>query len=262
MEIDKKYISKDNFHKSSHFLKINKHIDTCLQLIERLIYQNKQCRTEVENALQIENHIIDYRVDQFGYYDNTLKSVYYSCYSLKSIYEISTYMNHREIDNTIGDTLNNQRSYITFNAIVKLSSIFEYTAKVYEQTIIGGPYFKKLKEKYSDKVDSLTLLRAFRNTIHSNGKWKPDNKKDNLVYSLREGKQTIKYGETFTYDHWLLYKLIKDCLELSKLMALDNKALPIRPMRISINGKQLGIMKTGLSLDDWDRIIEKSNKKQ
>jgi len=250
------YISKSDFHEGKQFAKINQHIDTCLKLIENLILLNNQCRIEVVEKLKVDNHIIDYRIDQFGYYDNTLKSIYYSCYSLKSIYEVSTYMNFKKIDNTIGNTLNNQRSYITFNAIVKLSSIFEYTRKVYEKNITKGPYFEKLKNRYSNKVDSLDLLNSFRNTIHSNGKWKPKNKKDNLEYDLREGLQVIKPGETFTYDHWKLYRIVKDCLVLSKLMALDNEALRLRETRLEVNGQKLSVLKTDLTPDDWDNIFK------
>jgi len=257
---NKTYISKSDFHEGRQYAKINQHIDTCLKLIENLILLNTQYRIEVENKLQVDNYIIDYRVDQFGYYHNTLKSIYYSCYSLKNIYEVSTYMNFRKIDNTIGDTLNNQRSYTTFNAIVKLSSIFEYTRKVYEKNITKGPYFKKLKEKYSDKVDSLDLLNSFRNTIHSNGKWSPRNEKDKLEYHLREGKQIIKPGDTFKYDHWKLYMMIKDCLELSKSMALENEAIRLRDTRLVVNGQKVAVLKTDLTQDDWDNIFkEKTN---
>lgn len=251
----KTFISKTDFHNGHQFAKINKHIDTCLTLVERLIKLNAKCRAEVADNLKIENYIIDYRADQFGYYDNTLKSIYYSCHSLKYVYDTSTFMNFREIDNTIGDTLDNQRAYITFTAIVKLSSMFEYTRKVYEKNISGSPYFDKLREKYSDKVDSLELLNNFRNTIHSNGKWKPKNNTDNLTYNLREGEQVIKPGETFKYDHWKIYRIIKDCLELNMLMALDNEAERLRQTRLEINGQKLAVLKTDMTTEDWDKIF-------
>jgi hypothetical protein len=262
MRNEKRYISETDFHNGKQFAKINQHIDTCLTLLEKLISYNTECRIKTLEKLQVENYIIDYRIDQFGYYENTLKSIYYSCYSLKHIYDISTFMNFRKIDNTIGDRLNNQRAYITFTAIVKLSSMFEYTRKVYEKNIEkekGGSYFDKLRTKYPDKVDSLKLLNNFRNTIHSNGKWKPKNKTDKLTYKLREGEQEINPGDTFKYDHWKIYRIIKDCLELNMLMALDNEAERLRQTRLEINGQKLAVLKTDLTAEDWDKIFNESN---
>lgn len=261
MANEKKYISKTEFHNGKQFAKFNKHIDTCLTLLERLISYNSECRIKTTEKLQVEKYIIDYRIDQFGYYENTLKSIYYSCYSLKHVYDISTFMNFKKIDNTIGETLENQRRYITFTAIVKLSSMFEYTRKVYEKNIKvkkGESYFDKLRTKYSEKVDSLELLNNFRNTIHNNGKWNPKNSTNNLTYKLREGEQVIKPGDTFIYDHWKIYRIIKDCLELNMLMALDNEAERLRHTRLEINGEKLAVLKTDLTDEDLDKIFNKN----
>ena len=258
MTQNKTYISSFDFHNQKQFAKINKHIDICLTLIEKLIKFNTECRDEVTEKLQIENYIIDYRIDQFGYYDNTLKSIYYSCHSLKFIYDTSTFMNFKGIENTIGDTLENQRTYITFNAIVKLSSMFEYTAKIYNEKIPKGKYIIKLKEKYSEKADSLILLKKFRNTIHSNGKWHPESTldlKEGLKYKLRTGEIIIKEGEPFLYDHWKIYRIIKDCIELNKLMALDNVAKILRQTKLNVNGQKLAVLKTSMTTDDLNRIF-------
>ncbi len=253
-----KYITKKGFLNGKEFAKINRHIDTCLSLLERLISFNHDCRKQVADELIIDEYIIDYRSDQFLYYENALKSIYYSCYSLKYVYDISTFMNFKAIENTIDDILEIQRRDITFTSIVKLSSIFEYTRKVYEKKIIGKNYFEKLKSKYSDKVHSLELLSNFRNTIHSNGKWDTENKKGDLRYMLRVGEQIIKSGVTFKYDHWKLYRIVKDCLELSKLMALDNEAEKTRATRLEINGQKLTVVKTEMTSNDWDNIFNKT----
>ena len=164
-------------------------------------------------------------------------------------------MNLKNIENTIGDTLENQKAYVTFTGIVKLSSIFEYTRKIYEENIASGSYFSNMKNKYSEKAESLELLNSFRNTIHTNGDWHPKNKKDNLVYKLRSGEKIIKPGQPFEYDHWKLYRIVKDCIELNKLMALDNQPKKIRQTKLEINGQRLSVMKTDLSLEDWDKIL-------
>lgn len=247
MSHEEKNISRQDFHTGKSFVKINRHIDTCLSLIERLIIYNHECRSSVSGKLRITSYPIDYRSDQFAYYENSLKSIYYSCYSLKYVYDISVLMNMQNVGSTIGLTLENQRRDITFTSVVKLSSIFEYTRKVYEKNISGSRYFEKLKTKYAAKVDSLELLNNFRNTIHSNGKWDIENKKGNLTYSLRAGEQVIKSGEIFKYDHWKLYRIIKDCLELSKLMALDNELLN--------NEQNLVSVKTDLSPEFLDKLF-------
>lgn len=265
MTITPKFISRKDFHDGEHFKKLNKHIDICLELIRHLLAYNAKCKSEVASKLQIDSYIIDYRADQFGYYENVLKGIYFSCHSLKYSYDISTSMNHSSIENGIIETLDNQRKYITFNAIVRLSSIFEYTRGVYERNVKpnkkgkGKSYFELLKERYSDKVDSMELLNDFRNTIHSNGKWNPRKGKGDLVYQLREGQQVIKTGEMFTYDHWKLYSIVKDCLELNKLMALDNETERLRVAKFEIKGKKIGILQTKMTLKDWDDLAKRSN---
>jgi hypothetical protein len=44
------YIRKEEFHKSKDFLKINRHIDTSLHLIQRLIEFNRKCLKEVDTV--------------------------------------------------------------------------------------------------------------------------------------------------------------------------------------------------------------------
>lgn len=261
MNHEKKYISHTDFHNGDQFIKINKQIDSCLTLIKKLILFNDKCKTEVANIKNVDSYIIDYRINQFGYYDNTLKSIYYSCYSLKYVFDISTYMNLNDIGNTIGETLENQRKYITFNAIVKLYSIFEYTRGVFEKEIPTTKYFDNLKKKYGAKADSLLLLRDFRHTVHSNGKWDMEKKKGDLRYFLREGEQVLKSGDVFKYDHWKLYTMIKDCLELSKLMALDNEATKVRQTKIKVNGQNVVSVKTEMTLKDWDNLFDQNKLK-
>lgn len=262
MSLKNTYISKIDFHNGEQFVKINEHIDTCLTLLEKLIKFNLDCKFEVNNIFNIENIIIDYRIEQFDFYNENLKSIYYSCYSLKHIYDTSTFMNLKGIENTIGETIENQRAYITITAIVKMSSIFEYTRKVYEKNITGSFYFEKLKIKYSDKVDSLQLLHNFRNTIHSNGKWYPKKKSDYLIYNLREGEQIIKTGDTFKYDYWKIYRIIKDCLELNKLMALDNEEERLRKTRLNIDGQTISVLKTDITIEGWNRTIKDSTNRK
>ncbi len=229
-----KYISKQDFHKGKYYLKLDRHINTCLSLLFRLLEFNSECENEVKAKLDIEEHLIDFRLEQFGYYHQTLLSMIYDCYSLINVYDVNSYMRASGIEVTLGHLFENQRSYITFNGIVKMSSIFEYCRKEYEQTISGKGYYTKMKEKYSQLANSLELLNNFRNTIHSNGKWNfpfEKTKPDKLIYHLREGKQEIKSGEPFAYDHWQLYRLIKDGIELHKQLALSNEAVRIRKVR-------------------------------
>lgn len=252
MSDNKKYISRQDFHNGKEFASISGDIDFCLTLIKRLISFNSECRAIVVAKLKDETHLIDYRFCQFGYYENILKGIYYECYSLKHIYEISTFMNYKEIENTIGDTLENQRRFITFNAIIRLFSIFEFGRKEFEGEGKVENYLKKIEAKHPSLCKSLILLFDFRNTIHHNGIYKKD--KD-LVYYIRGGKQIIKKGEVFKYDELLLYKIIKDCLELHKLLALTKEALSIRKTFHKINGQHLVAVKTNLSSECLGKLF-------
>lgn len=208
---------------------------------------NTQCKSEVKEIHKVEEFIVDYRINQFDYYNNNLKSIYYSCYSLKNVIEVNNFMQLKGIKEDAFETIERQRRYITFTAIVKMSSIFEYTRKVYEKEIPKKDYLKNLSKKYKEKSDSLMLLIEFRNAIHNNGKWVSQKGDENLTYWLREGEQELKSGDVFVYDHWKLYRIFKDCIELNKLMALDNEPLKIRQTSIKVNGQRLSVMKTNLT---------------
>ncbi|MBK8611851.1 MAG: hypothetical protein IPL84_18455 [Chitinophagaceae bacterium] len=257
MKRNVKYIRKEEFHKSDDFLKINRHIDTSLHLIQRLMDFNRQCLKEVDSALQVNKYIIDFRVDQFTHYHETLSALYYNCYSLKYVYDISAMMNFKKFDTTIGIALNSQTSYITFTGIVKMAGIFEFTRKKFEQEIKGEKYYSKVSEKYPKLGDSLQLLMDFRNTIHSNGHW---GKKLPLEYKLQSRKVSIKEGEKILVEIWLLYKLIRDCIELGKLMALDNKPVFLRDTRLVSGGDRVVVLQR--DKESVEKIFNSSNEPQ
>lgn len=247
-----KFFTPEEFHKSEPFQKLNKHIDTCASLLKKIISFNKKCQEEAQSLLQIDKHIIDYRTNQFNFYHNTLDSVLYSCLSLKYVFEINNLKS--DLFDSLNHTIENQRSYITFNAIVKFYSILEYTRKVFDKKTTPKDYFGNLQRKYPDLAESLILLKHFRHTIHSNGKWEPKQNGKNLTYNLREGKQIIKPGEVFIYDHWLLYRLFKDCIKLSLLIALDNEPNKVRSTTFQIDGVKPAVLITNI---DWDKLIKK-----
>jgi hypothetical protein len=184
MEKKKNYVRKVDFHASKEFQKIDKHINTSLDLIKRLAKYNDVCLKEVQAQLQVEDYIIDYRVDQFKHFKETLSGIFYSCFSLKYVYEISAIMRLYHLETTIGLALNSQIRTITFNCIVQLVGTFEFTRKKFEKEIKGKNYYNSLKEKYPKLGESLELLINFRNTIHSNGIWE---KKTPLEYNLQRG---------------------------------------------------------------------------
>ena len=254
MEKKKKYVRKVDFHKSKEFLKIDSHINTCLRLIERLVKCNEECLKEVQEQLQVNSYIIDYRIDQFKHFKEILSTVFYNCFSLKYVYEISTTMRLFQLDTTIGLALNSQTRSITFNCIIQMVGIFEFTRKRFEQQINGSQYFNALKVKYPNLGDSLELLSNFRNTIHSNGIW---DKKNSLVYKLQKGPITIKEGEPIIVEMWFLYRLISDCIKLSKLMALDNSPAFYRETHLRNGGEKVVVLQ--LDKNAVDEISRAAN---
>ncbi len=255
MERKKIYIRKVDFHKSKEFIKINGHINTCLRLIERLVKYNDECLRETKEQLQVDEYIIDYRIDQFKHFKETLSAVFYNCFSLKYVYEISTSMRFFQLDTTIGLALRTQMRTITLNFIVQIVGTFEFTRKKYEQEIKGKNYYNALKEKYPKLGESLELLINFRNTIHSNGIW---NNKNPLEYKLQKGTITIKDSEPIIVEMWLLYRLIWDCIKLSKLMALDNKPAFYRETHLTSGGEKVVVFQ--LDKNFVDKIFNSTNK--
>ncbi len=255
MQKNKLYISKVDFESSKEYQKLLDHIETCLKLIKKLIQFNERCKIEVTETLKVPGYIIDFRIVQFEFYRDILMSVYHECWSLKSIYDISTRMNERELENSIYESLYRQINYIVLSGIVQLSGSFEYARNEYEQNLNGqSNYFEKLKEKYSPYGDSLDLLRHFRNTIHSAGQWKGRKDSDELSYKLRSGQVILKHGETIKFDFWKLYRIVMDCIELNRVMALDNEAAFIRKGTFTVNGQQAIAIKLDWTPEQWDNF--------
>ena len=255
MERKETYISKVDFDKSTEFIKIDQHINTCLKLIERLVKYNDECLRETKEQLQVDKYIIDYRIEQFKHFKNTLSAVFYNCFSLKYVYEISASMRLFQLDTTIGLALRSQIRTITLNFIVQIVGTFEFTRKKYEQEIKGKNYYNALKEKYPKLGESLELLINFRNTIHSNGIW---NNKNPLEYKLQKGTIIIKDGKPIIVEIWLLYRLIWDCIKLSKLMALDNKPAYYRETHLTSGGEKIVVLQ--IDKNDVNKLFNSINK--
>ncbi|MGN6194985.1 MAG: hypothetical protein ACTHOB_08600 [Ginsengibacter sp.] len=242
------YIRKVDFHSGKDFLKIDRHINTSLRLIERLAKYNDECLKEVQQQLQVEDYIIDYRIEQFKHIKETLSGIFYSCFSLKYVYEISASMRLFSLDSTIGGALNTQMRNITFNSIIQMVATFEFTRKKFEHQIKATKYLDAVKEKYPKVGESLHLLTSFRNTIHANGIWQ---KKVALEYKLRNRSITIKDGDPIVVEVWLLYRLISDCIKLCKLMALDNKAAFYRETHLTNGAEKVVVLQLDKNaLDD------------
>lgn len=263
MEQEKKYIKKADFFSNKKIVKINQHIDTCLKLIEKLIFYNEKCKNEVAEKLNVEDYIIDFRVEQFDYFHITLTSIYYECFSLKHAYDISALMNVKKLtDRSILEMLDQQRRHVTFNIIVRMFSVFEFCRNDYEKKIITMAqdtkgYVEKIRKLYkSEGGESYHLLRSFRNTIHNNAIW---TESAPLEYELREGKQLIKKGEFFKYDHWKLYRIFMDCIDLHIALALLNDPKEVRETRWKTKDGKIMALKVDFDINALLDSLPKDN---
>ncbi|MBL7759133.1 MAG: hypothetical protein JNK08_00395 [Sediminibacterium sp.] len=239
MDQKKIYISRKDFHESDHYKKLERRVNTCLMLIKRLIDHNQECERVVREKWSVESYIIDYRIDQFKLFHNTLCGIYFGCYASKDTYNASIHMNAFKIDTTIYKALLAHQKMMTLAAIVQVYSMLEFTRKDFEKNIKGKDYFSQLKLKYPGLGDSLSLLYNLRNTIHSDSKWEKDTP---LVYRLLKGEVTIKKGDYFEYDHWTIYKLFRDGIELAKQMALDNEPNLVRNTHFNLGKHRIAVV--------------------
>ncbi len=77
-----------------------------------------------------------------------------------------------------------------------------------------------------------------------------------LEYSLRTGNITIKKGEHFLVDHWKLYRIVRDSIELNKLMALDNPPNKLRDTRLKAGDQKLVVLQTNI---DFRKLFDTLN---
>lgn len=228
-------ISEQDFENHKNFKKLTKQVDTCLVLIERLSQKAKDISISLEKQLpEPPVNAVDPRINQFAYIINTLASIHFNCTALSQSFPIITKMNQRGINGSIGGILENQRSYITFNAIVKFVSILEYTRKSFIITKPSGSskFYENIEKEYGTEAVSYNLLRNFRNCIHSNAFWHGNQP---LVYHIRdEGKVTINPGDSFKYNHWLLYRLFLDSIRLHEKFALNSEAPKVWKTNLSL----------------------------
>jgi hypothetical protein len=64
-----------------------------------------------------------------------------------------------------------------------------------------------------------------------------------LLNCTKKGEPTsIKNGEPILIEMWFLYRLIGDCIKLSKLMALDNKPTFYRETHLVNGGEKVVVL--------------------
>lgn len=164
----------------------------------------------------------DARVALLGYVRIIVFSAYNDVISLINLENEKPYKIYRIIlsesnftDEHQFDTLS---SYSVFNFIIRFYSILESG----NRTFFNQPSFVNYLNQFEDRLLSgFEILRAFRNTIHNNGKYHPTNGHpfNKSIYSYTI---TINPGDTFTADIRLIYHCAKASIELFKKIAFND----------------------------------------
>ena len=78
--------------------KLHRQIKVIQYLINKLIKLNLENHSKVINKLKVPFEYEDYRVEQFGYIDNTLKSLFFSACSISNYQKVAIEMKDHQIE--------------------------------------------------------------------------------------------------------------------------------------------------------------------
>lgn len=164
----------------------------------------------------------DTRVALLGYVRTIIFSAYNETVFLFNLEREKPYQRYRKIlgEKNLSDEhqFDTFSSYAVYNFIVRFYSILESG----NRTFFNKPAFNAYLTQFDQRlVSGYEILRAFRNTIHNNGKYHPTNGQP-FSRSIYNYNVVINPGDTFSADIKLIYYCSKASIELFKKFALDD----------------------------------------
>lgn len=205
------------------FTKSQRELIVAEYYLQKLYYHCKRAQHEIFHYKPpISQNNDDTRVALLGYARTIIFSAYNETVCLFKLEKEKSYQTYRDIlgeknfsDEFQFDTFS---SYTVYNFIVRFYSILESGNK----TFFNKPAFNSYLTQFDQRlVSGYEILRAFRNTIHNNGKYHPTNGQpfNRTIYNYNV---VINPGDTFSGDVRLIYYCSKASIDLFKKVALED----------------------------------------
>ena len=194
------------------------------KLLKRLTSISYQYQGEIYEAATFDNKDSDARIALMGFIRCELIATYFDYNNLLELNNNPT-IKLNKIKKSLGevDIPNNILENILIEHLRR-----NFPIHIYSLLESGNRFFFKegsfkqyLTKFDADLVSAYQILRHIRNSMHSNGYFLPNDKKDYYCY-YRDYNVDYKYGDFVRTNLKFLYLVISDNLKLYKLMALDS----------------------------------------
>lgn len=189
----------------------------------KLYFFCKKAQHEIYNYKPpISQNNDDVRIALLGFVRTIILSAYNETISFSQLEKNKYYQFYREImgEKDLSDEhqFDMFSSYSVYNFIIRIYSVLESG----NRTFFNKPSFNNYLAQFDQRlVNGYEILRAFRNTIHNNGKFIPTNGQS-FNRSIYNYNIVINPGETFSADLRLIYYCAKSSIELFKKFALED----------------------------------------
>lgn len=177
----------------------------------------------------------DARVALMGFLKAELISIYFQFCSIRDLY-LQTNKKLNYIRKPLGVEVfgNDEILKIIISSLTHSTRISIYTLlESGNKFFYGGKSFNKYRINFDKTLNNgFEILRHYRNAMHNNGLFLPDNKKD-FDIEYREYNVVYKYGQIMSTNYKLDFWILRDSITLYKEMALES--LNLHPTTIPIN---------------------------
>lgn len=179
----------------------------------------------------------DARVALMGFIKAELISIYFQFCCIKDQYfQDNKRLNFIRVPLGVEVVGNDEILKILISSLRQSVRISIFTLLESGNRFIGdGRGFNKYRNKFDSTMNNgYEILRLYRNAMHNNGLFLPDNYGD-FDIEYREFHVSFQYGKTMNANYKLDYWILRDSITLYRSIALDNLARfpdikPINPL--------------------------------
>ena len=194
-------------------------------MIQRITRMTTKYQKEIFNKCEFsEDANNDARVALMGFLKAELISIYFQYCCIKEQYfQTNKKLNYIRVPLGVEVLSNDEILKILISSLRQSVRVSIFTLLESGNRFIGDSSgFNKHRKTFDLTLNSgYEILRYYRNAMHNNGLFLPDNRKDfNAEY--REFHVEFKYGTTMNGNYKLDFWILRDSITLYKLIALDN----------------------------------------
>lgn len=207
--------------------KYNRNITVIIYLLKKLHRYACQKQNELyQNFSRNDEYLEDCRITAFGLLRTILFCAINDAYNLQKTIVDKKFLTIR---NELNESFPEQfliialENYPIYNYIIRFQSIVETSTRKFLSPAEFGQFSIELNDT---RRDAMKIFKAWRNTIHNNGRIEKEEH-----YHYRGKEISIRKDKDFEFEFWTLYRISFDLIDV--LFEFSKKSLKTKPKIIT-----------------------------